>query len=166
MLDITKQPAEVHKWQKEGRKVDGMLDVTDNIEQFSSAWFSWWKSLQPEWQINSDGLLTEDYGTPKECDWLRCKRVGQIVFICCLSLLAGGESQQRTAVKRCGSIGGKHSLTSIGFCARCSISTQSMTLPVNYLKQKKVPPKRGEFFFLSPNGVVITDIVTMTGQLP
>lgn len=76
MLDIMKRPAEVHKWQKEGRKIDGMPDVTDDIDEFSRAWFCWWKSLQPRWRIDGNGDLTEEYDVPEGCDWAGVQKGG------------------------------------------------------------------------------------------
>ena len=58
-----------------------------NLVEFSTSWWSWWRTLQPEWRLLSDGTLSREVpGTNK--DWEKICRGGCNGFFVVIMTLA------------------------------------------------------------------------------
>lgn len=74
-LTNTNRPTEYNVWLHRSRKWDEMPDIDAMLTpQYSSMWWSWWKTLQPAWRALS---LTQDLRGTRGFDWSQTRKGSQ-----------------------------------------------------------------------------------------
>lgn len=63
------RPDVITAWQKKGRKYDAMPDISDQLSQYSTSWWLWWRNLQPSWRLASDSKLSLSGQVPSSVNW-------------------------------------------------------------------------------------------------
>lgn len=88
MLTKDHRPDEIHEWFQHGRKWNAMPDIgADLIENYSSQWWQWWTSLQPDWRGQDSSALLWDAPASGEIDWSATRKGGSNgLFVVLISL--------------------------------------------------------------------------------
>jgi hypothetical protein len=78
LIDKTKRLEELNTWLKNGRKMNLVPDISDNVATFGDAWMQWWSSLQPEWRGDGPNF---SHDIPKSGGgWQELRKGGQNGF--------------------------------------------------------------------------------------